>query len=182
MTPVLKVQAYQQKVPHNERWGVARQECSRCDGVKHNEAGCTGSNARCYRCGGRGHLARKCQSRGARDQGTARRAQSNILTGAEGSTDDEQAAHIWTLASERKSCLEPPIRRTFSWCGVTLTMAVDTGSPVCVNPRQVYEKHHDQWPKLRPSSVKFTLLHRMTASVWRACAQFPIRERRWSAR
>ncbi|XP_049271651.1 uncharacterized protein K02A2.6-like [Rhipicephalus sanguineus] len=35
-------------------------------------------------------------------------------------------------------------------------MEVDTGSPVCVIPRQLYEKHRDQWPKLRPSSVKLS--------------------------
>ncbi|XP_037508363.2 uncharacterized protein LOC119384143 [Rhipicephalus sanguineus] len=157
LAPVLKVEAYQQKTPQDERRSAARQECSRCGSAKHNETCCTWSNARCYRCGGRGHLARKCRSRGAREQGTARRAQTNILTGMEGSTDDEhEAAHIWTLASERKSCLVPPIRRTFSWCGVQLTMEVDTGSPVCVIPRQLYETHRDQWPKLRPSSVKLS--------------------------
>ncbi|XP_049267747.1 uncharacterized protein LOC119378660 [Rhipicephalus sanguineus] len=157
LTPVLKVEAYQQKTPQDERRSATRQECSRCGSAKHNETCCTWSNARCYRCGGRGHLARKCRSRGAREQGTARRAQTNILTGTEGSTDDEhEAAHIWTLASERKSCLVPPIRRTFSWCGVQLTMEVDTGSPVCVIPHQLYEKHRDQWPKLRPSSVKLS--------------------------
>ncbi|XP_072144205.1 uncharacterized protein [Dermacentor andersoni] len=75
----------------------------------------------------------------------------------EASADEEhEAAHIWTLVSQRKSCLEPPIRRTFAWCGVQLSMEVDTGSPVCVIPRQLYYKHREQWPKLKPAGLNLS--------------------------
>ncbi|XP_075559316.1 uncharacterized protein LOC142590786 [Dermacentor variabilis] len=156
-TPVLKVQAYRTETLVDERRAATRQECARCGSTKHNDACCSWSNARCYRCGRRGHLARKCRSRGAREQGTARTAQTNTLLGTEASADKEsEATHIWTLVSQRKSCLEPPIRRTFDWCGVQLSMEVDTGSPVCVIPRELYYKHREQWPKLKPSSLNLS--------------------------
>ncbi|XP_075534013.1 uncharacterized protein LOC142567699 [Dermacentor variabilis] len=156
-TPVLKVQAYRKETLVDERRAATRQECARCGSTKHNDACCSWSNARCYRCGRRGHLARKCRSRGAREQGTARTAQTNTLLGTEASADKEsEATHIWTLVSQRKSCLEPPIRRTFDWCGVQLSMEVDTGSPVCVIPRELYYKHREQWPKLKPSSLNLS--------------------------
>ncbi|XP_077544530.1 uncharacterized protein LOC144157052 [Haemaphysalis longicornis] len=66
------------------------------------------------------------------------------------------SAHVWTLISGRKTGLGPPIRRTFRWGDVELAMEVDTGSPVCVVSRQVYDRHHAQWPRLQPPRIKLS--------------------------
>ncbi|XP_042143933.1 uncharacterized protein LOC121834249 [Ixodes scapularis] len=73
---------------------------------------------------------------------------------AEGNVDE--AMHLWTLTSSRKWQLEPPIHRTFTWCGVDMPMLIDTGSPVCVVPREIYEKNWERWPPLQPSGVKLS--------------------------
>lgn len=73
---------------------------------------------------------------------------------AEGNVDE--AMHLWTLTSSRKWQLEPPIHRTFTWCGVDMPMLIDTGSPVCVVPREIYERNRERWPALQPSSIKLS--------------------------
>ncbi|XP_037270818.1 uncharacterized protein LOC119163031 [Rhipicephalus microplus] len=35
-------------------------------------------------------------------------------------------------------------------------MEVDMGSPVCVVSRQVYDRHHAQWPRLQPPRIKLS--------------------------
>ncbi|XP_042148117.1 uncharacterized protein LOC120840483 [Ixodes scapularis] len=37
-----------------------------------------------------------------------------------------------------------------------MPMLIDTGSPVCVVPREIYEKNWERWPPLQPSGVKLS--------------------------
>lgn len=90
----------------------------------------------------------------AQTQGMVGRALAVAEDGAEGGVDE--AMHLWTLTSSRKWQLEPPIHRTFTWCGVDMPMLIDTGSPVCVVPREIYEKNRESWPPLQPSAVKLS--------------------------
>ncbi|XP_037565796.2 uncharacterized protein LOC119445607 [Dermacentor silvarum] len=64
--------------------------------------------------------------------------------------------HIWTLKSTREVKVKPPIRRTFTWGGVDVSMLIDTGSPVGVVSRQLFEQHKNAWPSLRPSRTKLS--------------------------
>nr|XP_037285150.1 LOW QUALITY PROTEIN: uncharacterized protein LOC119178090 [Rhipicephalus microplus] len=86
--------------------------------------------------------------------GMWRRALAVAEDRAEGNVDE--AMHLWTLTSSRKWQLEPPVHRTFTWCGVDMPMLIDTGSPVFVVPREIYEKNRERWPTLKPSSVKLS--------------------------
>ncbi|XP_077539069.1 uncharacterized protein LOC144151809 [Haemaphysalis longicornis] len=87
-------------------------------------------------------------------QGMRGRALAVAEDCADGNVDE--AMHLWTLNSSRKWQLEPPIHRTFTWCGVDMPMLIDTGSPVCVVPREIYEKNRERWPALQPSSIKLS--------------------------
>lgn len=42
----------------------------------------------------------------------------------------------------------PPLRKLVRWNGISLKMIIDTGSPVCVVPKAVYEAHRHKWPPL----------------------------------
>ncbi|XP_077497779.1 uncharacterized protein LOC144108411 [Amblyomma americanum] len=66
----------------------------------------------------------------------------------------EDSMHICTLKSTREVNVKPPIRRTFTWGGVDVSMLIDTGSPVCVVSRQLFEQRKNTWPSLRPSRMK----------------------------
>lgn len=136
-------------------------ECGRCGSIKHNSNACRWSNARCYHCGRRGHLAVKCrneESARPRTREGARGFRGRVLTVKEGETDEdiEDSMHIWTLKSTREVKVKPPIRRTFTWGGVDVSMLIDTGSPVCVVSRQLFEQHKNAWPSLRPSRTKLS--------------------------
>ncbi|XP_077511870.1 uncharacterized protein LOC144122168 [Amblyomma americanum] len=135
----------------------AAQECGRCGSTKHDDNACRWANARCFRCRQRGHLAKKCY-RARTDENAARRTASvktlTVETASRNENKDE--AHIWTLISGRKNGLEPPLRRTFRWGEIDLDMEVDTGSPVCVISRNVYDRHRAQWPRLKSPHVKLS--------------------------
>ncbi|KAM7309528.1 uncharacterized protein ISCGN_006535 [Ixodes scapularis] len=153
-TTVLKVDA--QRVLTNE----PTLKCGRCGSKKHNSHACRWAKSRCYHCGRPGHLAKMCSSDAPRKRETAStqgmrgRALAMAEDCAEGNVDE--AMHLWTLTSSRKWQLEPPIHRTFTWCGVDMPMLIDTGSPVCVVPREIYEKNWERWPPLQPSGVKLS--------------------------
>lgn len=154
---VLKMQAHHRSPSRGNRTQGASHDCGRCGSTKHDDNACRWANARCYRCGRRGHLAKKCCS-ASTDARVERRAASlkALTVESASSNDDLDSAHVWTLISGRKSGLEPPIRRTFRWGDVELAMEVDTGSPVYVVSRQVYDRHHAQWPRLQPPRIKLS--------------------------
>ncbi|XP_077492068.1 uncharacterized protein LOC144102775 [Amblyomma americanum] len=65
-------------------------------------------------------------------------------------------AHIWTLTAPFNGRLPPPILRTFTWCGIDVPMIVDTGSPVCVVSKEIFEKNREHWPQLEPAFIKLS--------------------------
>ncbi|XP_070385603.1 uncharacterized protein [Dermacentor albipictus] len=65
-------------------------------------------------------------------------------------------AHIWTLTAPSNGRLPPPILRTFTWCGIDVPMIVDTGSPVCVVSKEIFEKNHEHWPQLETAFIKLS--------------------------
>ncbi|XP_037528470.1 uncharacterized protein LOC119405702 [Rhipicephalus sanguineus] len=157
--PVLKVEARRKLPSRSSMERSERLECGRCGSSRHDGNSCRWKNARCYACGLRGHLAKMCRSRIGKDVAAPRRlphAKALAVEEASSEEDSSGSAQIWTLASARKNSLAPPIRRTFSWGGVNVSMEVDTGSPVCVISRQLFEKHRKCWPKLKPSHVKLS--------------------------
>ncbi|XP_070385138.1 uncharacterized protein [Dermacentor albipictus] len=157
--PVLKVEAHRKLPSRSSTESAGRLECGRCGSFRHDSNSCRWAKALCYSCGQRGHLAKMCRSRNGNGVPSNRRvhhAKALAVEDAVSEEDNSDSAHIWTLASARKNALQPPIRRTFSWGGVDLSMEVDTGSPVCVISRQLFDKHHKCWPSLKPSHVKLS--------------------------
>ncbi|XP_070382840.1 uncharacterized protein [Dermacentor albipictus] len=157
--PVLKVEAHRKLPSRSSTESAGRLECGRCGSFRHDSNSCRWAKALCYSCGQRGHLAKMCHSRNGNGVPSNRRvhhAKALAVEDAVSEEDNSDSAHIWTLASARKNALQPPIRRTFSWGGVDLSMEVDTGSPVCVISRQLFDKHHKCWPSLQPSHVKLS--------------------------
>ncbi|XP_072143810.1 uncharacterized protein [Dermacentor andersoni] len=65
-------------------------------------------------------------------------------------------AHIWTLTAPSNGRLPPPILRTFTWCGIDVPMIVDTGSPVCVVSKEIFEKNREHWPQLETAFIKLS--------------------------
>lgn len=118
-------------------------KCGLYGSNKRNSYACSWAKSRCYRCGRPGHLAKMCSSDAptkretVQTQGMRGRALAVAEDCAEGNVDE--AMHLWTFTSSRKWQLEPPIHRTFTWCGVDMPMLIDTGSPVCVVAREIYE-------------------------------------------
>ncbi|XP_075553468.1 uncharacterized protein LOC142586094 [Dermacentor variabilis] len=88
----------------------------------------------------------------------ARGFRGRVLAVKEGETDEdiEDSMHIWTLKSTLEVHVKPPMRCTFTWGGVDVSMLIDTGSPVCVVSRQLFEQHKNTWPSLRPSRMKLS--------------------------
>lgn len=123
--------------------------------MKHDANSCGWA---CYHCGQRGHLTKNVsQSPRQATRGCCTCASwPNITVQQTTSEDCYENAYICTLLSARTECLEPPIRRTFNWGGVELAIEVDTGSPVCVIARQVFDKHCKHWPKLKASHLKLS--------------------------
>nr|XP_037269330.1 uncharacterized protein LOC119161097 [Rhipicephalus microplus] len=157
-TPLLKLRASEANTVKTSPTRHAAQHCDRCGSSKHDGNSCRWIRARCYRCGRHGHLAKMCRTTASKSRVATHAVEGRALTLEEAVTedDDKDETHIWTLLSARKSRLEPPIRRSFSWNGVQLTMEVDTGSPVCVISKNVFDKHREQWPALKPSQVKLS--------------------------
>ncbi|KAK8767612.1 hypothetical protein V5799_005607 [Amblyomma americanum] len=136
-------------------------ECWSCGSIKHHSNACRWSNARSYNCGRRGHIAVKCrneESARSRTREGARGFRGRALAVREGETDEsiEDSMHIWTLKSTREVNVKPTMRRTLTWGGVDVLMLIDTGSPVCVVSRQLFEQHKNTWPPLRPSRTKLS--------------------------
>ncbi|XP_077507861.1 uncharacterized protein LOC144118977 [Amblyomma americanum] len=158
VTPLLKMQARHRPTPRDSAENAACRQCGRCGSLKHDANSCSWVKSRCYRCGQRGHLAKMCPNRRDKQLGPAAPApHGQTLTVQETTSEDcYQNADIWTLLSARRRCLEQPIRRTFNWGGVELAMEVDTGSPVCVIARQVFDRHCKHWPNLKPSHLKLS--------------------------
>lgn len=156
--PAAQVQARRHSSAQDNVKRDAPRECGRCGSTKHDDNSCGWVKSRCYRCGRHGHLAKKCRNAAARKSQVTKAAHATTLAVAEATSDVEGSdeTHIWTFVSERKNFLEPPIRRTLTWGGVELPMEVDTGSPVCVISRQMFEKHRKVWPCLKPSRVKLS--------------------------
>ncbi|XP_070379702.1 uncharacterized protein [Dermacentor albipictus] len=157
--PVLKVEAHRKLPSRSSTESAGRLECGRCGSFRHDSNSCRWAKALCYSCGQRGHLAKMCRSRNGNrvpSNRSVHHAKALAVEDAVSEEDNSDSAHIWTLASARKNALQPPIRRTFSWGGVDLSMEVDTGSPVCVISRQLFDKHHKCWPSLKPSHVKLS--------------------------
>ncbi|XP_049525093.1 uncharacterized protein K02A2.6-like [Dermacentor silvarum] len=155
LVPLLKVHAGQAHADESVL------ECGRCGSKKHNRNACGWAKARCYRCRGYGHLAKMCQSdvrKGrlkARSQ--CRQGEAFAVTAdVKREKVDDDDAHIWTLTAPSKGQLSPPIRRTFTWCGIDVPMIVDTGSPVSVVSRELFEKNREQWPPLTPACIKLS--------------------------
>ncbi|XP_037279525.2 uncharacterized protein LOC119172499 isoform X1 [Rhipicephalus microplus] len=157
-TPLLKLRASEANTVKTSPTRHAAQHCDRCGSSKHDGNSCRWIRARCYRCGRHGHLAKMCRTTASKSRVATHAVEGRALTLEEAVTedDDKDETHIWTLLSARKSRLEPPIRRSFLWNGVQLTMEVDTGSPVCVISKNVFDKHREQWPALKPSQVKLS--------------------------
>ncbi|XP_049267571.1 uncharacterized protein LOC119377625, partial [Rhipicephalus sanguineus] len=158
---VLKVQARPRSFRDNPN-GSATLTCGRCGSSRHDENACRWAKARCFRCGRRGHLARLCYEAPTANLQGGKRVQSvKALTATQTASshedsDEASAAQVWTVISEKKNGLEPPIRRKFLWGDVELPMEIDTGSPVCVISRQIYEQHRAQWPRLTASRLKLS--------------------------
>lgn len=72
------------------------------------------------------------------------------------SSDDCEA--LYTLIAHQATDNAPvkPILRQISWNGVPLTMLVDTGSPVSVITRSVFEQHPGKWPRLQGTTMKLS--------------------------
>lgn len=111
---VLKMQAHHRSPSRGNHTLGASHDCGRCGSTKHDDNACRWVNARCYHCGRRGHLAKKCYS-APTDAKVGRRAASvkALTVESASSNDDLDSAHVWTLISGRKNGLVPPIRRTF---------------------------------------------------------------------
>ncbi|XP_049270340.1 uncharacterized protein LOC125757993 [Rhipicephalus sanguineus] len=67
---------------------------------------------------------------------------------------DNSASQIWSLTTKRS--LIPPIRKEFAWNCIQVTMDIDTGSPVCVIPKSIYEMYCHQWPQLQKSELQLS--------------------------
>lgn len=105
--------------------------------------------SRCFKCARPGHLARMC----AVNEKTSRTLAVTAQT-AETEDGDSSASQIWSLTTKRT--LVPPIRRSFAWNGIEVIMDVDTGSPVCVIPKSIYERYCHQWPQLQRSELQLS--------------------------
>ncbi|XP_075723548.1 uncharacterized protein LOC142765778 [Rhipicephalus microplus] len=89
---------------------------------------------------------------------TSSETRGRVLVVNEGETDEgvDDSLHIWTLRSTREETVKPPIRRNLTWGGVDVSILIDTGSPVCVVSRQVFEQHKNAWPPLKPSRIELS--------------------------
>ncbi|XP_072142265.1 uncharacterized protein [Dermacentor andersoni] len=70
--------------------------------------------------------------------------------------ENADGAHIWTLTAPSNGRLPPPILRSFTWCGIDVPMIVDTGSPVCVVSKEIFEKNREHWPQLETAFIKLS--------------------------
>lgn len=112
------------------------------------DTACPVRKRRCFKCGLQGHLARMCEQ-----HKPTNRTMAVIAPGTSGESDSD-ASQIWSVTTA--STLVPPIQEVFKWNGVEIKMDIDTGSPVCVVPKNVYEAHRQQWPQLQPSKIKLS--------------------------
>lgn len=124
--------------------------CERCGNANHSSNNCKWQKAKCFQCGKQGHSARKCRNP------KSAKGQNNQLQAVESldEDDDSLTTQIWNLITLKERKLVPPVRRTFTWGGIDLVMEIDTGSPVCVITREMYERHRKTWPRLQKPQVK----------------------------
>nr|XP_037290511.1 uncharacterized protein LOC119185683 [Rhipicephalus microplus] len=137
--------------------GLSRDEhrpCTRCGASSHQADDCRHLQTVCHRCRKRSHLARVCR---ASDEDTNQRQQANaLLQDAQESSEDCEALYTLTAHQVMDSAHVKPILRQISWNGVPPTMLVDTGSPVSVIPRSVFERHQGEWPRLQATTMKLS--------------------------
>ncbi|XP_037290511.2 uncharacterized protein LOC119185683 [Rhipicephalus microplus] len=137
--------------------GLPRDEhrpCTRCGASSHQADDCRHLQTVCHRCRKRSHLARVCR---ASDEDTNQRQQANaLLQDAQESSEDCEALYTLTAHQVMDSAHVKPILRQISWNGVPPTMLVDTGSPVSVIPRSVFERHQGEWPRLQATTMKLS--------------------------
>ncbi|XP_075728639.1 uncharacterized protein LOC119176573 isoform X2 [Rhipicephalus microplus] len=125
------------------------QQCNCCGKQGHRTNACRLIQRRCFKCTRRGHLARMCAVNDKTSRMLAVTAQAT-----ETEDSDNSASQIWSLTTKRS--LIPPIRKEFAWNGIQVTMDIDTGSPVCVIPKSIYETYCHQWPQLQKSELQLS--------------------------
>ncbi|XP_037279677.1 uncharacterized protein LOC119172626 [Rhipicephalus microplus] len=130
----------QPEISRSERSSLS-QHCSCCGKQGHQARECSLRRRRCYKCGRQGHLARVC-SRTA----TTNRTFAITECSAESEDNDCNALQIWSVKGN--GSLVPPLHKQVTWNGVPLNMIIDTGSPVCVVPKAIYEAYRHKWPPL----------------------------------
>lgn len=111
----------------------------------------------CFRCGKQGHLARKCRAAGYRERSGKpdKEQMSSLLADASAEDDDLCISSVYAIKSQAATvCLVQPVRKKLCWGGIDVSMEIDTGSPVCVIPRNVYLQCRNQWPSLAKSELR----------------------------
>ncbi|XP_040360123.1 uncharacterized protein K02A2.6-like [Ixodes scapularis] len=127
--------------------------CGRCENAAHGTETCRFMNMKCFQCGKKGHAVRMCRTE------TKKQAKACAIHGNEASSDEsDMSLQLLTLKSylSTDEQLVAPVRRKFCWGGADIVMEVDTGSPVCVISRDVYDRHCHGWPKMERSRLKLS--------------------------
>ncbi|XP_029849569.2 uncharacterized protein LOC115331590 isoform X1 [Ixodes scapularis] len=131
--------------------------CGRCGSSSHTGENCGHKTKTCFRCGKQGHLARKCRATGYRERSGKpdKEQMSSLLADASAEDDDLCISSVYAIKSQAATvCLVQPVRKKLCWGGIDVSMEIDTGSPVCVIPRNVYLQCRNRWPSLAKSELR----------------------------
>ncbi|XP_077506996.1 uncharacterized protein LOC144116162 [Amblyomma americanum] len=122
--------------------------CNRCGDCSHDAPNSPHKTSTCYKCHKQGHLATRCFGGVKAKRPT--KFQANAVSGEAGDSSCTPVLDIYTVTSEGTAV--EPVYKTVKWGPVNLDMQVDTGSPVCIIPEEIYYFHAKQWPALKPTN------------------------------